>query len=161
MIDDSICLRKTNDWAGMDRLKEEFDALGLYLSAHPLDIYASQLGRLQVTPHAVLSDLVAAGQAPQRVNLAGSVTAKQVRVSQRGNRFAFIQFTDQTGVFEVTFFSDVLAEANDLLDSEKPLLISANLKVEDNGPRLLAARVQLLDDAIAAWHGCVALWVKD
>ena len=78
---------------------------------------------------------------------------------QRGNRFAFIQFTDQTGVFEVTFFSDVLAEANDLLDSEKPLLISANLKVEDNGPRLLAARVQLLDDAIAAWHGGVALWL--
>jgi hypothetical protein len=40
-------------------------------------------------------------------------------------------------------------------------LISANLKVEDNGPRLLAARVQLLDDAIAAWHGGVALWVQD
>ena len=161
VIDNSICLRETNDWAGMDRLKEEFDSLGLYLSAHPLDSYASQLGRLQVASHAVLNNLVAAGQAPQRVNLAGSVTAKQVRVSQRGNRFAFIQFTDQTGVFEVTFFSDVLAEANDLLDSEKPLLISANLKVEDNGPRLLAARVQLLDDAIAAWHGGVALWVQD
>ena len=161
VIDDSIRLRRTNDWAGMDRLKEEFDALGLYLSAHPLDSYASQLGRLRVTSHAALNDLVTAGQAPQRVNLAGSVTAKQVRVSQRGNRFAFIQFTDQTGVFEVTFFSDVLAEANDLLDSEKPLLISANLKVEDNGPRLLAARVQLLDDAIAAWHGGVALWVQD
>ena len=161
VIDDSICLRETNDWAGMDRLKEEFDALGLYLSAHPLDSYASQLGRLRVTSQAALNDLVVAGQAPQRVNLAGSVTAKQVRVSQRGNRFAFIQFTDQTGVFEVTFFSDVLAEANDLLDSEKPLLISANLKVEDNGPRLLAARVQLLDDAIAAWHGGVALWVQD
>ena len=161
VIDDSIRLRETNDWAGMDRLKEEFDALGFYLSAHPLDSYASQLGRLRVLSHAALNDLVKAGQAPQRVNLAGSVTAKQVRVSQRGNRFAFIQFTDQTGVFEVTFFSDVLAEANDLLDSEKPLLISANLKVEDNGPRLLAARVQLLDDAIAAWHGGVALWVQD
>ena len=78
-----------------------------------------------------------------------------MRVSQRGKRFAFVQFTDQTGVFEVTFFSDVLAEANDLLDSGKPLLISANLKLEDNGPRLLAVRVQLLDDAIAGWHGGV------
>jgi DNA polymerase-3 subunit alpha len=161
VIDDSIRLCETNDWAGMDRLKEEFDALGLYLSAHPLDSYSSQLGRLRVTSHVALNDLVKAGKAPQRVTLAGSVTAKQVRVSQRGNRFAFIQFTDQTGVFEVTFFSDVLVEANDLLDSEKPLLISANLKVENNGPRLLAARVQLLDDAVAAWHGGVALWVQD
>jgi len=161
VIDDSIRLREMADWAGMDRLKEEFDALGLYLSAHPLDSYANQLGRLRVTSHAELTDQVKTGRAPQRVNLAGSVTAKQVRVSQRGNRFAFVQLTDQTGVFEVTFFSDVLAEANDLLDREKPLLIVANLKVEDNGPRLLAARVELLDDAIAAWHGGVALWVQD
>ena len=96
-----------------------------------------------------------------RVNLAGSVTAKQVRVSQRGNKFAFVQFTDQTGVCEMTFFSDIWAESMEMLDSEKPLLVAANLKLEDNGPRLLAARVQLLDDAIAAWHGGVGIWVQD
>ena len=109
----------------------------------------------------MLNEMIVAGRPPQRLNLAGSVTSKQVRVSQRGNRFAFVQLTDQTGVFEATFFSDVLAEANDLLDSGKPLLISANLKIEDNGPRLLAARVQLLDDAIAAWHSGLALWIMD
>ena len=158
---DSIRLRPQTDWAAMDRLKEEFDALGLYLSAHPLDSYAGQLSRLHIVTHAALADLLETGRAPQRVNLAGSVTSKQIRVSQRGNRFAFVQFTDQTGVFEVTMFSDVLAEAMVFLESEKPLLISANLKVEDNGPRLLAARVRYLDDAVAAWHGGVAIWVKD
>jgi len=161
VIDDSIRLKTLADWVGMDRLKEEFDSLGLYLSAHPLDSYATQLEQLRITTHAMLNEAVATGRPPQRLNLAGSVTAKQVRVSQRGNRFAFVQFTDQTGVFEATFFSDVLAEANDLLDSGKPLLISANLRVEDNGPRLLAARVQLLDDAIAGWHGGVTLWMHD
>ena len=55
----------------------------------------------------------------------------------------------------------MLADANGLLDSGKPLLISANVKVEDNGPRLLAARVQLLDEAIASWHGGVRLWMQD
>ena len=158
---DSIRLRPQNDWAAMDRLKEEYDALGLYLSAHPLDSYMSQLSRLRIVTHATLAELLEAGRAPQRVNLAGTVTSKQVRVSQRGKRFAFAQLTDQTGVFEVTIFSDVLADAITLLESEKPLLISANLKVEDNGPRLLAARVQYLDDAIAAWHGGLALWVQD
>jgi len=158
---DLIRLVETADWAGMDRLKEEFDVLGLYLSAHPLDSYASQLGRLRVTRYADLAEKIAQGQVPQRINLAGSVTAKQVRVSQRGNRFAFVQLTDQTGVFEITFFSDVLAAASALLDSEKPLFISANVKLEDNGPRLLAARVELLDDAIAAWHGGVSVWLQD
>ena len=145
----------------MDRLKEEFDSLGLYLSAHPLDSYANQLKRLRVTSHSALNKLVEFGKPPSRVNLAGSVTSKQVRMSRRGNRFAFVQFTDQTGVFEVTFFADVLAETNDLLESQKPLLISANLKVDESGMRLLAGRVQLLDNAIADWHGGVMLWIKD
>jgi DNA polymerase-3 subunit alpha len=161
VIDDSIPLKNTVDWVGMERLKEEFSSLGLYLSAHPLDSYANHLERLRVTTQAMLTKAVVASRLPQRLNLAGLVTSKQVKVSQRGNRFAFVQFTDQTGVFETTFFSDVLAEASDMLDSGKPLLISVNLKVEDNGPRLLAARVQLLDDVIAGWHGGVMLWMKD
>jgi DNA polymerase-3 subunit alpha len=159
--DETVRLQNVADWAGMDRLKEEFDVLGLYLSAHPLDSYANQLGRLRVTSFAGLSEMIESGRVPERINLAGSVTAKQVRVSQRGNRFAFVQFTDQTGVFEITFFSDVLASSNGLLDSEKPLYIAANVKLEDNGPRLLAARVELLHDAIAAWHGGVCLWLQD
>ncbi len=161
VVADSIRLKKLSDWVEMDRLKEEHDSLGLYLSAHPLDSYATHLERLRITSQAMLNEMIVADRPPQRVNLAGSVTAKQVRVSQRGNRFAFVQFTDQTGVFEITFFSDVLIEAHDLLNSGKPLLITANLKVEDNGPRLLAARVQLLDDAIADWHGGVTLWMED
>ena len=48
ILDDSIQLKNMTDWVGMDRLKEEFDALGLYLSAHPLDSYGRQLNRLRV-----------------------------------------------------------------------------------------------------------------
>ena len=158
---DEIRLQPCDDWAAMDRLKEEFESLGLYLSAHPLDSYANQLSRLRVISSAELNNMIESQRVQPRVNLAGSVTAKQVRVSQRGNKFAFVQFTDQTGVFEMTFFSDILAESMEMLDSEKPLLVAANLKLEDNGPRLLAARVQLLDDAIAAWHGGVGIWVQD
>ena len=158
---DEIRLQPCEDWAAMDRLKEEFEALGLYLSAHPLDSYANQLSRLRVISSAELNSMIEARRVQPRLNLAGSVTAKQVRVSQRGNKFAFVQFTDQTGVFELTFFSNILAESMEMLDSDKPLLVAANLKLEENGPRLLVARVQLLDDAIAAWHGGVGIWVQD
>ena len=155
-----VRLQPCDDWAAMDRLKEEFEALGLYLSAHPLDSYVNQLSRLRVISSAELSSMIEARRVQPRVNLAGSVTAKQVRVSQRGNKFAFVQFTDQTGVLELTFFSDILAESMEMLESDKPLLVAANLKLEENGPRLLVARVQLLDDAIAAWHGGVGIWCR-
>ena len=62
VIDDSIPLKSLADWVGTDRLKEEFDSLGLYLSAHPLDSYANQLERLRITTHAMLNEAVAVGQ---------------------------------------------------------------------------------------------------
>ena len=145
----------------MDRLREEFDALGLYLSAHPLDGYANHLEKLKVISANAMTEMIESRTIKPRVNLAGSVTSKQVRISQRGNKFAFVQFTDQTGVFEVTFFSDILAEAQELLDSDMPVLLSANLKMEENGPVNNGGARQLLDDAIAAWNGGAGVWVQD
>jgi DNA polymerase-3 subunit alpha len=145
----------------MDRLREEFEALGLYLSAHPLDDYVDRLDRLKVITATELAAMIDSRNVRPRVNLAGSVTAKQVRISQRGNKFAFVQFTDQTGVFEITFFSDILAETQELLDSDMPVLVAANLRMEENGPRLTAAKVEALDSAIAAWNGGVGVWIED
>ena len=102
-LDSSIRLKSFDDWSGMDRLREEFDALGLYLSAHPLDGYANHLDKLKVISANAMTEMIESRNIKPRVNLAGSVTSKQVRISQRGNKFAFVQFTDQTGVFEVTF----------------------------------------------------------
>ena len=160
-LDSTVRLRPCDDWSGMDRLREEFDSLGLYLSAHPLDGYVGRLEKLKVISANDLAAMIESRNLKPRVNLAGSVTSKQVRVSQRGNKFAFVQFTDQTGVFEVTFFSDILAESQALLDSDMPILISANLRLEENGPRITAARVQALDEAIAAWNGGVGIWLQD
>ena len=160
-LDSSVRLKPCEDWSGMDRLREEFDALGLYLSAHPLDDYVGKLDKLKVINAAELAAMIESRNIRPRVNLAGSVTAKQVRISQRGNKFAFVQFTDQTGVFEITFFSDILAESQELLDSDMPVLVSANLRLEENGPRITAARVQALDEAIAAWNGDVGIWLQD
>ena len=160
-LDSTVRLKPCDDWSGMDRLREEFDALGLYLSAHPLDGYVGKLEKLKVINAGELAAMIESRNIRPRVNLAGSVTAKQVRISQRGNKFAFVQFTDQTGVFEITFFSDILAESQELLDSDMPVLVSANVRLEENGPRITAARVQALDEAIAAWNGGVGIWLQD
>ena len=160
-LDKTVHMQPFEDWSGMDRLREEFESLGLYLSAHPLDGYAARLDKLKVITANDLAAMIESRNLKPRVNLAGSVSAMQVRISQRGNKFAFVQFTDQTGGFEVTCFSDMLAESQELLDSDMPVLVSANLRLEENGPRITAARVQALDEAIAAWNGGVGIWVQD
>lgn len=112
-------------WDELTRLQNEFQALGFYLSAHPLDNYSALLERLGVvTSSSVPSRRQALG--PSRFKLAGIVMGKQERTAKSGNRFAFVQASDTSGSFEVTVFSELLASRRDILEPGQALLIEAD-----------------------------------
>ncbi|MCR9255037.1 MAG: DNA polymerase III subunit alpha [Alphaproteobacteria bacterium] len=142
-----IRFEERNDWPILERLKEEFDAVGFYLSAHPLDAYGNALERIGVVESAQLERLAAAG--PRNIKVAGIVVSKQERTSAKGNRFAFVKFTDRTGVFEVTLFSDTLYANRELLDSGKPLLVNGSAKLENESLKVTVSTIEPLDDAVA------------
>jgi DNA polymerase-3 subunit alpha len=136
------------DWPMHEKLQNEFEAIGFYLSAHPLDAYAKALKRLGAIRSSELTARLNAGGA-SRVTLAGTLIGKQERTSAKGNRFAFIQLSDAGGVFEMTLFSELLATSRDLLGSGKPLLISGDARIEEESIKLLAQSIRSLDDAAA------------
>jgi DNA polymerase-3 subunit alpha len=144
---ETLRLPESGDWSPMERLNEEFSAIGFYLSAHPLDMYGPTLERLKVVPYADLMDRIRSSAGSTRFNLAGVVSGRQERTSARGNRFAFIQMSDATGVYEMTAFSEVLAGARELLDSGRPLMVTVDAQLEGEGARLTAQLFQYLDEA--------------
>ena len=143
----TVALPDVPDWPNMERLGKEFEAVGLYLSAHPLDAYGAKLKRLGVTAYGSLSS-GAAGTLPR---LAGVVERKQERTSAKGNRFAFLQLSDASGPFEIVVFSELLASARDLLEPGSAVLITAEARTDTDrdGLRLTAQEVEPLDHAIA------------
>ena len=140
-----IRLPDVADWPPMERLREEFDAVGFYLSAHPLDSYGKSLERLDVVPFA---DILERGQAGN-FTLAGTVVSKKERISQKGNRFAFLSCSDASGAYEVTLFSEVLSAAGDLLTAGQAILIKATAQFEGESVRLTAQSVRSLDKLVA------------
>jgi DNA polymerase III subunit alpha len=143
-----MTLPQTHDWSALDRLQQEFAALGFYLSSHPLDAYGKSLARVGVVRFAELPERLAAGGST-RFKLAGIVIGKKERSSSEGRRFAFVQMSDATGTFEVTLFSEVLAQARELLDSGKPLLVTVDIRADDDALRLTAQRIEPLDKIVA------------
>ena len=92
-------LRDRPEWPPLERLRHEFEALGFYLSAHPLDGYGRTLERLGVVPVERLAATIAQQRGDAaRVKVAGVVVSAKLRTSARGNRFAFVALTDQSGV---------------------------------------------------------------
>jgi DNA polymerase III subunit alpha len=132
------------DWNAAERLQHEFDAIGFYLSSHPLDAYARGLARLDVARFADLPARLAAGGST-RFKLAGVPIARRERNSARGSRFAFVQMSDTSGVYEVVVFAEVLAQCRALLDEGQPLLIVADVRAEEDSLRLTAQRIEALD----------------
>ncbi|MDP7344888.1 MAG: DNA polymerase III subunit alpha, partial [Alphaproteobacteria bacterium] len=81
------------EWPMVERLQNEFEALGFYLSAHPLDAYAGVLEKARVVSHTELEARLRRGGG-SHFKLAGTVLAKRERSSARGNRYAFVQLSD-------------------------------------------------------------------
>jgi DNA polymerase III subunit alpha len=144
------------DWPSIERLQHEFDAIGFYLSSHPLDAYGKSLERVGVVRFADLAVRLAGGGAT-RFKLAGIVVGRKERTSARGSRFAFLQMSDSSGVFEVTLFSEVLSASRPLLDAGQPLLVTVDARAEEESVRLTAQRIEALDGVVA--HAAAGLRV--
>ncbi|MFC1673938.1 DNA polymerase III subunit alpha, partial [Pseudomonadota bacterium] len=137
----TIRLPDVADWPPMEKLREEFDAVGFYLSAHPLDSYGKSLERLGVES---FGKLLAKGQSGN-FTLGGTVISKKERISQKGNRFAFLSCSDASGAYEVTLFSETLNAAGELLEPGTAVLIKATAQFEGESVRLTAQSVRGLD----------------
>ncbi|RRH75853.1 DNA polymerase III subunit alpha [Falsigemmobacter faecalis] len=140
-----------NDWLPVDKLAQEHQAIGFYLSGHPLDDWMGALKRKGVLTLAELGRKAAAG--PVVAKLAGSVSNRQERKSSRGNRFAFVGCSDPTGLYEVTVFSDVLDAARQFLEPGMNVVMTVEATAEGDSLKLLARGVELADSVAAGAGG--------
>ena len=143
-------LRLTNipDWPLHERLGEEFGAMGFYLSGHPLDAYGNALKRLGAVTYASLTE--DRRRAGFKARIAGTLIKKSERRGRNDQMYAFVSFSDPTGMFEVMLFPEVLQASRALLEAGKSLLITASAEWDGDELKLRAASIADLDAAAAA-----------
>ncbi|MHA1539251.1 MAG: DNA polymerase III subunit alpha [Alphaproteobacteria bacterium] len=141
-----IILPKCDDWNGSEKLDKEFTAIGFYLSSHPLKVYETVLERLNIIPSSAIEENARKGK--KRLKLAGIVTAKKVRKSQKGSMYAFVGLSDMAGNYEIMVFSETLTNSGDLLEVGTPLLIHAEARLEEDSVRLTVSSVEPLNKTL-------------
>ena len=147
------------DWPTLERLKHEFETLGFYLSAHPLDAYQGTLARQGVVPSAELPARLAAGPIPL-LRLAGVVLGRQERTTARA-RFAFVQLSDPSGAFEVTVFAELLGRARELLEPGRAVLVAGDARLEGDAVKILAGDIRPIDETVDAGRPTVEIRVAE
>lgn len=140
-------LPEVRPWDPLEKLAREFKAVGFYLTAHPLDSRAQQFENLKISSLAAVEEEMQNSTA-SRFQMAGVLLKKQEKVSQKGNKYAFLQLSDPTGIFEVTLFSDLLYACRDSLIAGEPLLLGVDAEVREDQIRYTATNVQPLEQAL-------------
>jgi DNA polymerase-3 subunit alpha len=153
---EAIKMPALSDWPQTDKLRFEAEAIGFHISAHPLDMYAVALKRLGVVASSAIERWAQAGA---RIKLAGTVTAKKERMTRTGSRMMWVTLSDMHGSYEVTFFSEVLGRCREMLSEGVALLVSADVKIENEAVRITAQDVSLLDDAAARAGAGLRIWL--
>jgi DNA polymerase-3 subunit alpha len=111
------------EWSHEAKMAAEKEALGFYLTGHPLMGYVRDLGRLGLKS---LSECASYGPGYE-VKVAVIVTAKKEIVTKKGDKMAFCQIADLGGEGEAIFFPEAFARLRDLLEQDQPLVLSARI----------------------------------
>ena len=149
-------LPNVDPWYPMQRLTEEFNAVGFYLSGHPLDDYRTDLQRAGVVTYA---ELLARGNKAELI--AGTVTARQERKSKKGNPFAFLGLSDPTGQFELVVFSEVLNSARQLMEPGNAVVLGVEIERTGDEVKLRAQSVRSVDDVVKNTGAGLKVFVEE
>ncbi|MFC7050567.1 DNA polymerase III subunit alpha [Emcibacter nanhaiensis] len=156
----NLVLPDVNDWALIDRLNNEREAIGFYLSAHPLDAYDKVLARQKVVPSSEI-EARATGKGGV-VKLAGTIQSLKEKRSQRGNKYAFLGLSDAAGAYEVTLFSEVLNAKRDMLEAGNSVIVTAEVRKTDEGAvRLTAQGIESIDQVAARTAKGLEIFVEN
>jgi DNA polymerase-3 subunit alpha len=148
--DHSRDMKQVDEWPMIEKLTRECDAIGFFLSAHPLESYHAVLMKHQVVSSSALSQKLSA-QA-HTLKVAGIVSYNKVKISPRG-KFSFLGLSDEAGNMEVSIFDEqLLSRHHEWLEAGTPLLLSVEGKIVDGNMRLTVQKMERLDTLAASHH---------
>ncbi len=125
-----------------ERLIGEKETLGLYLTGHPIDSYASELSYLAPKP---LSQL----ETKRQTLLAGLIINIRVTRNKRGEKIAFLILDDKSARVNIAIFSDAFYQAQNKLIKDHVIVIEGDVVYDDYSGELkaLAKNVLTLEEA--------------
>jgi DNA polymerase III subunit alpha len=154
-----LMLSVVEPWLPAERLQKEYDAIGFFLTGHPLDDYAAALKRLRVQSWTDFSRAVKAGTGGGRV--AGTVISRTERRTKNGSKMGIIGLSDPSGHYEAVLFAEGLAQYRDLLEPGTAVLMFLTGEVQAEEVRARIQSVEPLDEAAAKTQKGLRVFLRD
>ena len=141
-----IRLPEAGAWSEMELLAQEKEALGLYLSGHPLDRFAEDLRTFgaKTVGDLVLTELApSVDGTPSRVqfddvHVGGIITGVRPLKTKKGDRMAVFMLEDAQGSLEVVVFPEPFARFADLVENGNLVVVRGKFERDEESSRMQA-----------------------
>jgi DNA polymerase-3 subunit alpha len=132
------------EWDEKYRLGCEKEAIGFFISGHPLDRYVADMRRFST----VDSFSILEAKEKSEVKICGVTTSLKEILTKKGDRMAFITLEDLSGSLEVVVFSDVYARCSELLRTDDPIHVTGAVEHGEKGAKVMASEIVALRDLV-------------
>jgi DNA polymerase-3 subunit alpha len=128
------------EWNEGDLLAHEKEALGFYITGHPLARFENEAKRYARNNTAELKELPDG----REVTIIGVIRSKKISTTKRGDRMAYLNIEDLQGTVEVIVFPELYKSSEVYLAGDIPLLVTGNIDKGEKGVKLKATRLASL-----------------
>jgi len=136
------------EWPQHEMLAHEKELLGFYVTGHPLTPFEAILKKYALHQSSELGEL----KNREMTRIGGLVGAVQKGISKKSNKpYALATVEDLTGSVQVLCLNENYDKFRDLLVANKPLLITGEVNVSEDKPKIFPREIIPLEDAPRAY----------
>ena len=130
-------LPELEEWPENVLLTNEKEAIGFYITGHPLARHSDAIKRFSTCDTSGLMDRTD----KEDVSVCGIVTGIKLLNTRKGDRMAFVTLEDLSGFVELVVFPETYTQYSELLNSEEALLVKGSLDIGEDACKLLVNEV--------------------
>jgi DNA polymerase-3 subunit alpha len=131
-----------DEWPENLLLSNEKEAIGFYITGHPLARHSEAIKRFATCDTAGLLERAD----KEEVSVCGIVTGVKLLNTRKGDRMAFVTLEDLSGFVEMVVFPETYTQSAELLASEQALLVRGTVDVGEDACKILVNEVLALKD---------------
>ncbi len=131
-------------WTEGEQLAFEKEALGLYLSGHPIDRFRRELDGAGARSIDTLTESAAA------VTVGGIVSQRRDLKTRKGDPMAVVTIEDRGGRLEAVVFPEAFRKYGQALEVDGLVTVEGKLEVDDETARLVVSEARPVDALLSA-----------
>ena len=133
------------EWKQRLKLNFEKEALGFFISGHPLDPFMKEIQALgEITTTNQLKLEQDRFRQKKEIKLAGVIVSCVIRLTKANQQMAILTLEDQEGAIELIVFPKKFSTLKDLLQVDDPLLVTGNVNLRDKSINVAVESIQTL-----------------